>query len=69
MGKTIGIILAVLIALSCLIWFFGASNPSTPAGYVGYVTQGAIFGKHQFLTLQKGPTSYGRARSSTRAVR
>ena len=31
------------------MWFFGARNPYTPAGYVGYVTKGAVFGKARFL--------------------
>jgi SPFH domain / Band 7 family len=43
-----------------IIWLMGSSNPSTPAGYMGYVTQGAIFGKTQFITVQTGPTSPGR---------
>ena len=37
-----------------------SANPTTPAGYVGYVTQGAWFGKARFLDTQVGPTSYGR---------
>ena len=35
-------------------------NPVSPAGYVGYVTQGAVFGKTRFYELQTGPTSPGR---------
>lgn len=35
------------------------SNPSTPAGYVGYVTRGALIGKKEFYGLQTGPTSTG----------
>jgi regulator of protease activity HflC (stomatin/prohibitin superfamily) len=34
-------------------------NPTTPPGYVGYVTQGAIVGRAHFYGLQTGPTSTG----------
>lgn len=34
-------------------------NVETPAGYVGYVTQGAIVGNARFYGLQTGPTSSG----------
>ncbi|MBC7979141.1 MAG: hypothetical protein H7Y36_01095 [Armatimonadetes bacterium] len=34
-------------------------NPSTPAGYVGYLTQGAVVGKTKFHGTQSGPTSSG----------
>ena len=43
-----------------LVWLVGSSNPVTPAGYVGYLTQGAVFGKTRFYGLQTGPTSPGR---------
>jgi regulator of protease activity HflC (stomatin/prohibitin superfamily) len=49
------------IALICAgVFFFGSSNPATPAGYVGYVTRGAVFGHERFVDLQTGPTSTGR---------
>jgi hypothetical protein len=32
-------------------------NPTTPPGYVGYVTQGAVVGRANFYGLQTGPTS------------
>ena len=52
---------AVVALLICIaIFFFGSSNPVTPAGYVGYVTRGAIFGHEKFVDLQTGPTSSGR---------
>lgn len=41
-------------------WLAGTENPTTPAGYVGYVTRGAIVGKTEFVGLQTGPTSSGR---------
>ena len=50
----------VLVFLTGFVWLTGSGNPHTPAGYVGYVTQGAWFGKTQFLGVQTGPTSYGR---------
>jgi regulator of protease activity HflC (stomatin/prohibitin superfamily) len=41
-------------------FFLGSSNPVTPAGYVGYLTRGAILGHERFIGLQTGPTSSGR---------
>src|SRR5207253_6060058 len=56
-----------LVAFACLIvvaaplvWLAGSSNPFTPAGYVGYLTKGAVFGQSQFYGTQRGPTSAGR---------
>ena len=49
-----------LVLLAFVIWVSGSSNPETPAGYVGYLTQGAVFGKSEFYGMQKGPTSPGR---------
>jgi regulator of protease activity HflC (stomatin/prohibitin superfamily) len=51
---------AALVVASVGIWFLGSSNPFTPAGYVGYLTKGAVFGKSRFYGVQKGPTSPGR---------
>jgi regulator of protease activity HflC (stomatin/prohibitin superfamily) len=42
------------------IWLMGSRNPFTPAGYVGYLTKGAVFGKSRFYGTQRGPTSAGR---------
>ena len=47
----------VLILVGFVIWLGGSNNVATPGGYVGYVTQGAVFGRHQFLGTQVGPTS------------
>jgi regulator of protease activity HflC (stomatin/prohibitin superfamily) len=44
-----------------LVWLAGSRNPETPAGYVGDLTQGAVFGKATFWGRQAGPTSPGRA--------
>lgn len=59
-GAVVGIAALVLVVLSGVVWFMGSSNPSTPAGYVGYLTQGSVFGKAKFYGLQAGPTSSGR---------
>jgi regulator of protease activity HflC (stomatin/prohibitin superfamily) len=42
------------------IWLVGSRNPYTPAGYVGYLTKGAVFGHSRFYGVQRGPTSAGR---------
>ena len=43
-----------------MVWFLGSRNPFTPAGYVGYLTKGAVIGQSRFYGIQKGPTSAGR---------
>ncbi len=48
------------VALMFTIWLVGSENPTTPAGYMGYVTQGAVFGQTRFYSLQTGPISPGR---------
>ena len=48
-----------LVAMT-FIWLMGSRNPYTPAGYVGYLTKGAVFGKARFQGVQRGPTSAGR---------
>src|SRR5581483_11456729 len=60
----LGIVAVLLVAkfsayavLSYLGW--GYHNPVTPAGYVGYVTRGAVVGKSEFVAIQEGPTSPG----------
>ncbi len=47
--------LFVLLALGII----GCSNPSTPAGYVGYVTKHPYTMPARFYELQTGPTSTG----------
>ena len=60
-AKVVGALLVPLGLVACLlVWLGGTANPVTPAGYVGYVTRGAILGKSEFLGLQNGPTSTGR---------
>jgi regulator of protease activity HflC (stomatin/prohibitin superfamily) len=50
----------VLLCASVAVWCVGSSNPVTPAGYVGYLTKGAVFGHSRFVGVQRGPTSPGR---------
>jgi regulator of protease activity HflC (stomatin/prohibitin superfamily) len=57
-----GLAALLVFALGALavVWLLGARNPYTPAGYVGYLTKGAVLGKSRFYGIQKGPTSAGR---------
>ncbi|TSC82016.1 MAG: hypothetical protein G01um101420_546 [Parcubacteria group bacterium Gr01-1014_20] len=58
---TVVLVAALVVALlGGFIWFVGSENPETPAGYVGYLTQGAVFGQTKYIGLQTGPTSPGR---------
>jgi regulator of protease activity HflC (stomatin/prohibitin superfamily) len=50
----------LLLAAPALVWWAGSSNPFTPAGYVGYLTKGAVVGKSRYYAIQRGPTSAGR---------
>ena len=50
---------AFAVTALAVLGFAGCRNVQTPAGYVGYVTQGAIVGKSRFYALQSGPTSSG----------
>jgi regulator of protease activity HflC (stomatin/prohibitin superfamily) len=59
--KQLGALLVCLVVVAALlVWLAGTANPVTPAGYVGYVTRGAVLGKSEFVALQNGPTSTGR---------
>jgi len=55
-----GAALVVLFGFAVMLWALGSSNPFTPAGYVGYLTKGAVFGQSRFYGIQRGPTSPGR---------
>ncbi len=47
-----------VLVIAALVW--SCSNPSTPAGYVGYVVKEPIaIGHDEFITTQNGPTSTG----------
>jgi regulator of protease activity HflC (stomatin/prohibitin superfamily) len=54
------VLLMLVVGLGSAIWLVGSRNPYTPAGYVGYLTKGAVFGKSRFYGVQRGPTSAGR---------
>jgi regulator of protease activity HflC (stomatin/prohibitin superfamily) len=56
----VGAVLVVLLGVAGIIWLLGSSNPFTPAGYVGYLTKGAVIGHSRFYGVQRGPTSAGR---------
>ena len=56
---TKNIVSGVLVALMAIFYACGFSNVSTPAGYVGYVTQDSVFGQTRYVGLQQGPTSTG----------
>jgi len=56
----VGLSFAILLGAG-IVWLAGARNPYTPAGYVGYLTRGAVFGKSTFYGVQRGPTSAGRS--------
>ena len=51
----------LLLLATMFVWILGSRNPYTPAGYVGYLTKGAVFGKARFYGIQRGPTSAGRS--------
>ncbi len=57
---SVGAATFVALGAMVLVWFLGSSNPVTPAGYVGYLTKGAVLGKSRFYGVQTGPTSPGR---------
>src|SRR6188474_1111212 len=55
-----GVMLVLGLAAATVIWLMGSRNPYTPAGYMGYLTKGAVFGHSRFYGVQRGPTSAGR---------
>jgi regulator of protease activity HflC (stomatin/prohibitin superfamily) len=50
-----------IVPVVAVVWLAGARNPYTPAGYMGYLTRGAVFGHASFQGVQRGPTSAGRS--------
>jgi regulator of protease activity HflC (stomatin/prohibitin superfamily) len=48
-----------VLALGIALGLVGCTNPSTPAGYVGYVTKHPYTMPARFYELQTGPTSTG----------
>jgi regulator of protease activity HflC (stomatin/prohibitin superfamily) len=59
--RAVPILAILLLCFGSSVWLIGSRNPYTPAGYVGYLTKGAIFGKSRFYGTQRGPTSAGRS--------
>jgi regulator of protease activity HflC (stomatin/prohibitin superfamily) len=59
-GRRLALSITALIIAAETVFLLGSSNPVTPAGYVGYLTRGAILGRERFVGLQTGPTSTGR---------
>jgi regulator of protease activity HflC (stomatin/prohibitin superfamily) len=59
-GATAFAAVSVLFLATGCIWLAGSANPFTPAGYVGYLTKGAVVGRSRFYGVQHGPTSPGR---------
>lgn len=53
-------VLLSVVVVAVVVFLIGSRNPVTPAGHVGYLTRGAVFGREQFAGLQTGPTSAGR---------
>jgi regulator of protease activity HflC (stomatin/prohibitin superfamily) len=51
---------SLVVLVIPFVWLAGSANPFTPAGYVGYLTKGAVFGQSRFYGTQRGPTSAGR---------
>jgi regulator of protease activity HflC (stomatin/prohibitin superfamily) len=58
--SALAILCLMLGAIALVVWSLGSSNPFTPAGYVGYLTKGAVMGHSRFYGIQRGPTSPGR---------
>ena len=54
------VMLTVGAIVFVVAWAMGSSNPFTPAGYVGYMTKGAVIGRSHYYGIQRGPTSPGR---------
>jgi hypothetical protein len=46
-GMGVGLAGVLLIA-GAVVWLIGSTNPYTPAGYVGYLTKGAVFGQSRY---------------------
>ena len=58
-GFKLSVACGIALLVAPVIWYCGSSNFVTPAGYVGYITRDAVFGKTTFVGLQTGPTSTG----------
>jgi hypothetical protein len=69
-SRTLSVFQLVVAALSISVWLIGSRNPYTPAGYVGYLTKGAVFGKTGFYGVLRckssAATTSGRSSSPSR---
>ena len=54
------VLVPLFLIVAAVLWLLGSRNPYTPAGYVGYLTKGAVFGQARFYGVQRGPISAGR---------
>ena len=61
MKSVIAITSGIISVLWFVIWLSFSNNIQTPAGYVGYITQGSAFGQSKYVGLQTGPTSSGKS--------
>ena len=59
-SAAVSLLVAVVLFALPFVLLSGSSNPFTPAGYVGYLTRGAVFGQSRYYGTQQGPTSPGR---------
>jgi regulator of protease activity HflC (stomatin/prohibitin superfamily) len=59
--RIVPVVLMLAGVFASIVWLLGSRNPYTPAGYVGYLTKGAVFGQSRFYGVQRGPTSPGRS--------
>jgi hypothetical protein len=59
-ARAFSALVVLCIGAVAFVWLLGSRNPYTPAGYVGYLTKGAVIGKSRFYGIQRGPTSAGR---------
>jgi hypothetical protein len=57
--KVTAIIVSVFAAALLIVSCISCANPETPAGFEGYLRQGAWFGSQKFYDIQVGPTSSG----------
>lgn len=60
MKQIIAVISAIIAVIFSGVWLCFSSNVETPAGYVGYITQGSFFGQSKYINTQTGPISSGR---------
>jgi len=60
-----GAALVVCLGIVAVVWAIGSSNPFTPAGYVGYLTKGAVIGHSRFTAFSAARRPLGAPGCST----